>query len=310
MLVLKNVTKKFNNIKAVNNLNLNVEEGIIYGFVGPNGSGKTTTMKIASGLLYPDVGEIYVNGIKLKENSSDIANYIGYMPDFFGVYDNLKVIEYMEFYYNLYLLDKAKMQNKIKNLLILVGMENMKEQYVNTLSRGMKQKLCLARSLVHDPKILILDEPASGLDPKARIEMKNILLELNNMGKTILISSHILPEISEISNYIGVIEKGKIIFSGNVNETINKFYKYKRVKLEVINDTDKAIKVLNTIKNINNIDIKGNTINFEIDGDKEILNYIIVKLIESEVKVVEFSEIKGRLEDIFIKLTEGDNDEN
>ena len=198
MLVIKNLVKNYGKFRAVDNLSLEIGKGQIYGFVGANGAGKTTTIKVVAGLLKPTSGEVIVGGMDIRKNPVIYKRKIGYMPDFFGVYDDLKVTEYMNFYSGIYGIKVDERDKICDELLELVNLKDKKNSYVDDLSRGMKQRLCLARSLIHNPELLILDEPASGLDPKARVEMKEVLKELGNMGKTILISSHILPELAEM----------------------------------------------------------------------------------------------------------------
>ena len=211
MLVIKNLVKRYGKFTAVDSLNMEISEGHIFGFVGANGAGKTTTMRIVAGLLKPTSGNIAVDGMDIYNNPREVKRKIGYMPDFFGVYDNLKVDEYMDFYAGVYGVPYRERRQISDQLLELVDLIHKRDFYVDSLSRGMKQRLCLARSLIHDPKLLILDEPASGLDPRARVEMKNILRELKNMGKTILISSHILSELAELCTVIGIIDHGKCL---------------------------------------------------------------------------------------------------
>ena len=210
MLEIKNLVKKYGKFTAVNDLNLTVPESSIFGFVGPNGAGKTTTMKIMSGLLKATSGNVMIDGIDVTKKPRALKENIGYMPDFFGVYDDLKVMEYMDFYAGTYYIPYEQREELINNLLEIVDLSHKKEDYVDGLSRGMKQRLCLARSLIHDPKLLILDEPASGLDPRARVEMKEVLKQLQTMGKTIIISSHILPELAEMCTEVGIIDQGHI----------------------------------------------------------------------------------------------------
>ena len=205
------LNKKYGKFTALDSLSMNITENSIFGFVGPNGAGKTTTMKIMAGLLKADSGSIFVNGEDILKNPKSIREKIGYMPDFFGVYDDLKVTEYMDFYAGMYYIPYADRPELIDNLLEIVDLSNKKDSYVDGLSRGMKQRLCLARSLIHDPDLLILDEPASGLDPRARVEMKEILKRLREMGKTIIISSHILPELAEMCSEVGIIDQGKLV---------------------------------------------------------------------------------------------------
>ena len=220
MLRIENLTKKYGTFLALDHLNLHIEKGELFGFVGPNGAGKTTTMRIVCGLLKATSGEAYVDGVNAITNPEDIKRKVGYVPDFFGVYDNLKVIEYMEFYGSMYGMDKESVDEISKGLLELVNLADKEDVFVDTLSRGMKQRLCVARALIHNPDLLVLDEPNSGLDPRARFEMKEVLKNLSSMGKTIIISSHILPELSEMCTSIGIMEHGRLIVSGRVEDVM------------------------------------------------------------------------------------------
>ena len=224
MLVIRDLVKKYGNFTAVDHLNMHVERGQIYGFIGPNGAGKTTTMRIVATLLAPTSGYVEVDGVDLQKDPIKVREKIGYMPDFFGVYDNLIVMEYLDFYGSAYGIEYAQRRRIADDLLELVDLSDKKDAYVDTLSRGMKQRLCLARCLIHNPQLLILDEPASGMDPRARAEIKGILKELKRMGKTILISSHILAELSEICDCVGIIDSRKVVIQVSVdlkNQRIN-----------------------------------------------------------------------------------------
>ncbi|WP_235588728.1 ABC transporter ATP-binding protein, partial [Sporosarcina koreensis] len=218
MIEIKGLTKKYGQFTALDELNLTLDEGTVFGFVGANGAGKSTTFLIVSTLLQPTSGDVFIDGVSVREKPADIRKLIGYMPDFFGVYDQLKADEYLDFYGASYGIPEEERKKLIPQLLELVNLSHKRYSYVDLLSRGMKQRLCLARCLIHDPKVLILDEPASGLDPRARIEMRDILKTLKGMGKTILISSHILPELAEMCDEIGVIDNGKLIAHGSVAE--------------------------------------------------------------------------------------------
>ena len=217
MLRIEHLTKRYGDFPALQDLTLTIPDRQLHGFVGPNGAGKTTTMRILATLLSPSEGTAYVDGVDVVRNGAKARAMIGYMPDFFGVYDNLKVWEYLDFYARCYRLGAAERKQTADRLLELVQLEEKRDDYVEALSRGMKQRLCLARSLIHDPKLLILDEPASGMDPRARAEMKSILKTLREIGKTVLISSHILPELSEMCDSLTILDHGKLVFSGRVD---------------------------------------------------------------------------------------------
>lgn len=244
MLVIRDLEKTYGKFKALNKLDLEIKQGEIFGFIGPNGAGKSTTMKIVSGLLSPDSGEVYVDGMDAIKNNRKLKEKIGYMPDFFGVYDNLKASEYLEFYGSIYGITGKEIRDLSMDLLELVNLQDKYNAYVDGLSRGMKQRLCLARCLIHNPQLLILDEPASGMDPRARFEMKNILKNLRDMGKTILVSSHILSELGEICTNIGVIESGKMVCQGTVEEIMSAVSGNHPIIITVTEKTQEAIKLL------------------------------------------------------------------
>ncbi len=218
MMECRELVKRYGKTLAVDHLNLKVEAGEVHGFVGPNGAGKTTTMKILATLMRPTAGDAFVDGVSAVHEPQKVRALVGYMPDFFGVYDNLKVWEYLDFYAGCVGMDAKTRRRRIDELLELTALTSKREAYVDNLSRGMKQRLCLARALMHDPKLLILDEPASGMDPLARTQMREILREVGQMGKTVLISSHILPELSELCTSVTVLQKGRAVFSGSVDE--------------------------------------------------------------------------------------------
>lgn len=220
MVDIEELTKRYGKFVALDHMNLHIDKGEIFGFVGPNGAGKTTTMRIMCGLLKATSGKVTIDGVDALGRPADVKRKIGYVPDFFGVYDNLKVMEYMDFYGSMYGMSKRKVEKVADKYLELVALQDKKDEFVDSLSRGMKQRLCVARALIHDPELLVLDEPSSGLDPRSRHDMKNILRDLKEMGKTIVISSHILPELSEMCTSIGVIDHGKIVASGSVDEIV------------------------------------------------------------------------------------------
>ncbi len=222
MIETRDLTKMYGELYALNRLTLKLERGDVYGFIGPNGAGKTTTMRILATLLNPTFGEATVCGYSIYNNAKEIRRVIGYMPDFFGVYDDMKVIEYLEFFAAAYRIKGPERKRKCEQVLDLVDLGYKRDALVTSLSRGMTQRLGLARVLLHEPQVLLLDEPASGLDPRARIEMRELLKELRKMGKTIMVSSHILPELADICNKIGIIERGKLEFDGDVQTAIDR----------------------------------------------------------------------------------------
>lgn len=308
MLKIEGLVKRYGRFTAVDHLDMEVNKGSIYGFVGPNGAGKTTTMKIMAGLLSADEGSVYIDGMNVSEDIDALKDKIGYMPDFFGVYNDLRVDEYMDFYAGTYYIPYEQRKDIIDNLLELVDLKDKRNFYVDSLSRGMKQRLCLARSLIHDPEILILDEPASGLDPRARVEMKEVLKQLRTLDKTIIISSHILPELAEMCTEIGIINRGRLIDSGSVNEIMRHISKERIIDIKVLEGTEKAVKILEQLPEVT--DIRENTfdVSFGCSGSDEMLSQVLSKLVSAGVPVISFTEREGNLEDIFMKLTGGEED--
>ncbi|MCR4436785.1 MAG: ABC transporter ATP-binding protein [Clostridiales bacterium] len=305
MLMVENLVKKYGKFKAVDGLSFEIEQGHIYGFVGPNGAGKTTTMKIIAGLLRPTSGRVVVSGTDLSRDPREVKKKIGYMPDFFGVYDDLRVDEYMNFYAGVYGIPRQEREKITNPLLELVDLTDKKEAYVDSLSRGMKQRLCLARSMIHNPDVLILDEPASGLDPRARIEMKEILKELKDMGKTILISSHILPELAEVCTSIGIIEQGKMVVSGTVEEILRKASRKKTLRVKVLGDMEPAVKYLQEQPSLTGVAAGSDYIDADFDGDGAVLAGILKGMVAGGIPVVSFAELEGSLESIFMHITGG-----
>ncbi|MDF2591533.1 MAG: ABC-type multidrug transport system, ATPase component [Clostridia bacterium] len=305
MLEIRNLHKKYGRFNAVNDLNLSIKEGEIFGFVGPNGAGKSTTMKIICGLLPATSGEVSVDGVDALRHNNKIKEKIGYMPDFFGVYDDLKVDEYLDFYASIYKIKEANKRKTISDLLELVDLGHKRDAYVDNLSRGMKQRLCLARSLIHNPRLLILDEPASGLDPRARVEMKAILKNLKDMGKTILISSHILSELAEMCTSIGVIDNGKIVISGTVSEIMQQIYSKKLIKIKVNDKLEEAVLILKEFPFIEKITTGENLIQAGFDGGDEDMSRVLNALVTRAIPVATFAQLDGNLEDVFMKVTKG-----
>lgn len=304
MLVIKNLEKSYGNFKALNGVNLEIKKGEIFGFIGPNGAGKSTTMKIISGLLSADSGEVYVDGIDAIKDNKALKDKIGYMPDFFGVYDNLKAIEYLEFYASIYGILGDEARELAMDLLELVNLKDKWDANVDGLSRGMKQRLCLARCLVHNPELLILDEPASGMDPRARYEMKGILKNLREMGKTIIVSSHILSELGEICTRIGIIKNGSIVCEGTVEEVTLMASGTAPINITVMEDPDKAISILMERPEVKEMSVDENKITASIvGGDKEARDLLKV-LVTKDIPVISFSRAAGNLEEVFIQITE------
>ena len=310
MLKIKGLCKKYGNFTALDNLDLAIGRGEIFGFVGPNGAGKTTTLKILAGLLKADAGEVYIDDIRLFEDYDRLKELIGYMPDFFGVYDNLKVMEYLEFYASAYGIETKIAQELGRELLSVVHLDGKEEHYVDELSRGMKQRLCLARALIHDPQFLILDEPASGLDPRSRFEFKEILRDLKAAGKTIIISSHILMELAEICTSIGVIEHGKMIMQGSIEDILSAVDASNPLIIRVYDQVQTAILVLKEEEQVKNLTIQGNSLMVTFTGNRKDEAMLLRRLVERGVLVQSFAREQSNLEALFLKITEGSGEEN
>ena len=311
MLTIKGLTKCYGKFKALDHLDLEIGKGEIFGFVGPNGAGKTTTMRIICGLLKATSGEVYVDGVNAITNPEDIKRKVGYVPDFFGVYDNLKVIEYMEFYGSMYGMEKKDVDEISEGLLQLVNLSDKKEEYVDTLSRGMKQRLCVARALIHNPDLLVLDEPNSGLDPRARFEMKEILKNLGSMGKTIIISSHILPELAEMCTSIGIMEHGHLIASGKVEDVMQMSKGSQSIHIRVVDaQKEKLTLLLKEQNNVTKVSTTEDEYIVSFAGDDVAAAQLLKQLIAQGVMISQFYREKEDLESLFLEVTGGDDDED
>lgn len=305
MLYINNLTKKYGAFTAVRQLFLHIPEGDLFGFVGPNGAGKTTTIRMVCGLLRATSGSIKIGNIKGAVGSKEMKRMIGYVPDFFGVYDNLKVREYMDMYgsmYGMYARETAKLAD---DLLELVNLSDKKEVYVDTLSRGMKQRLCVARALLHNPKLLLLDEPSSGLDPRARVEMKELLKNLHSMGKTILISSHILSELSEMCTSIGIMNHGQLITAGRIEEIMYQLSGGKRIHIQISSEMETAVRILKEHAGVVLESVMENEVIITNSGTDEEISALIGALLQNKVILTGFYKEEGNLESLFMQLTGG-----
>lgn len=303
MITVKNVYKYYDSFCALDDLNFSIDQGEMLGFVGANGAGKTTTLKILAGLHRPASGSVLFENKSIYDNMYDYLNHIGYMPDFFGVYDNLKVSEYMAFFASIHNITGTRFNAICERLLRLVHMEDRKNQYVDSLSRGLKQKLCLARCLIHQPKLLILDEPASGLDPKARIEMKQILQKLNQQGMTIIISSHILSELSQMCTHLGIIKNGRMVIKDSVSHILGLENEARTLIVNVASDTVRAAEMLRFNENVKNLSYIGNEIRISFTGTDKEASEILKILLANDIIVTEFRREHGTLESLFLELT-------
>ncbi len=308
MIETRDLTKMYGELYALNRLNLKLDKGDVYGFIGPNGAGKTTTMRILATLLNPSWGEATVCGYSIYNSSRDIRKLIGYMPDFFGVYDDMKVSEYLEFFAAAYRIQGLDRKKKCDEVLELVDLGYKRDALVTSLSRGMTQRLGLARVLLHDPMVLLLDEPASGLDPRARIDMRALLKRLRSMGKTILVSSHILPELADICNKIGIIERGQLLFDGDVETAIKQVRQNTVIHVGVeINRLKEASGFLKAMEGVFSIEERDNTdyLRVTLAHDFKDGSFIAEALVRAGYKLKTLHEEEVNLEDVFMGITKG-----
>lgn len=304
MLEIKGLHKIYGKYHALSGLDMRVETGALYGFVGPNGAGKTTTIKIMAGLLRAEEGSIAVDGVDALADSRRLRAMIGYVPDFFGVYNNLTVSEYMEFFASCYHLDGLVARKRYTALLEQVGLEDKLDFYVDGLSRGMKQRLCLARALIHDPEVLILDEPTSGLDPRTRFEVREILKELHEAGKTIVISSHVLSELSELCTDIGIIDQGHMVLEGNIMDILSRVNTSNPLVISVFANMEKALAILKSHPCVQTISLREKEVCVRFTGDAQDEALLLQQLIDSDVLVNGYTREKGSLESVFMQLTD------
>jgi ABC-2 type transport system ATP-binding protein len=306
---IKDLTKKYGKRTAVNHLNLHVNAGEIFGFVGPNGAGKTTTMRILATLLRANSGEAVIAGHSVKKSPRGVRGAIGYMPDAFGIYHDMRVWEYLDFFGACYHLREAERKRLVNDLLELVDMTPRRDDMVDKLSRGLQQRLGLARTLIHDPQVLILDEPASGLDPRARVEIRELLVELAHMGKTVFFSTHILADVAEICTRVGIIEGGQIVALGTLDELQRGLAAQRAVHIVVLDQAAAAQEFLSALPGVSGVETppeqpqQHTRLEVKFTGDDLALSAMLTGLAARHVPVVHFSEDSQNLEDIFMQLT-------
>lgn len=305
MIKTENLTKKYGDLYAIKGIDLELEKGDLFGFIGPNGAGKTTTMRIIATLSEPTWGEAYIGDHSIYNNPKEIRRLVGYMPDFFGVYDDMKVIEYLEFFAAAYRINGPARRKRCDEMLEVVDLEFKRDAFANTLSRGQTQRLGLARVLLHDPQVLLLDEPLSGLDPRARIEMRNLLRRLGQMGKTIIVSSHILPELADICNKVGIIDRGVLEVSAEVAEVMKRVRERTVLHIDVADDKDAAKSALDSHPLVEQV-IEGDG-HFIVTLVDEAENYFDIStfLVQQNFKLTLFREEEVNLESAFMTLTRG-----
>lgn len=306
--------KRYGKLTAVNNLSIQVPRGAIYGFVGPNGAGKTTTMRILTTLITPTAGQAYVAGYSISEYPREVRRAIGYMPDFFGVYDDMKVWEYLDFFAACYEIPERERPTLITDLLALVDLTHRRDDMVEKLSRGMKQRLSLARTLAHDPEVLILDEPASGLDPRARIEIRELLVELSRMGKTIFFSTHILADVAEICTQVGIVEAGRLVAQGSLEEMRRRVTPHRRLQITLLAQVEEARLALIGREAVLEVRApepaqNGNggypVLEVDFTGDDQAVSGLLRDLVARGLPVLHYTESVHDVEDVFMQVTKG-----
>lgn len=306
MLEVNNLWKVYGPLTAVKGVSFSLKPGDIFGFIGSNGAGKTTTIRMISTLLEPTSGTASINGCDIIKDPMGVRRQIGYMPDFFGLYDDVKVWEYLDFFATIYDVPARERNKVIDDVLALTDLTVKKDAFVQSLSRGMQQRLCLARCLVHDPALLLLDEPASGLDPRARAELKELILELGRMGKIIIVSSHILPELADFCNCVGIIERGEMLAFGPVNQIVRQLHPTRVLTVSLVSDIVEARAMAADLPHVISANLNGeHEIAVEFDGDHDQQADFLASLVRANHRVIGFHEQQANLEDVFMKLTTG-----
>jgi len=302
-----NLTKKYDDMYAINDINLDLNAGDVFGFIGPNGAGKTTTMRIIATLLEPTIGEAYVCGQSVLTHPKEIRRLVGYMPDYFGVYEDMTVIEYLEFFAAAYRITGPTRRKRCDEMLDIVDLNFKRDAYANTLSRGQTQRLGLARVLIHDPQVLLLDEPLSGLDPRARIEMRGLMRRLGKMGKTIIVSSHILPELADVCNKVGIINSGEMKENADVADVIRKVRPQMVVLIEPANasDLDRMLKLLQSESSVESVEPITARARVTLKMGSSDVSLLATFLYENHIPIKHFAEEEINLESAFMALTKG-----
>ncbi len=305
MIELIDFGKDYGDFRAVDRLNLKIGAGELFGFIGPNGAGKSTTIRFLATLLKPSRGEGMVNGYSVNREPMMVRQSVGYMPDNFGVYDGMKVWEFLDFFAVAYRIGRTKRRQVIKDVLELLDLGHKRDDYVNGLSRGMKQRLCLAKTLVHDPPVLILDEPTSGLDPRARIEVKALLKELRRMGKTVLISSHILSELADTCTTIGIIERGQLLMHGPIQEVYRRIRGNRLVEVKFVSGQGVGLSVIRSNPATRNVTVDEGSVTVELDTDDAGVAQLLRVMLSQGVEIRSYADKDPTLEDVFMLVTKG-----
>jgi ABC-2 type transport system ATP-binding protein len=305
MIELRNFCKQYGDFTAVENLNLKIEAGEMFGFIGPNGAGKSTTIRFLATLLKATHGEGVVNGHSVTGDPIGVRHSVGYMPDNFGVYDGMKVWEFLDFFAVAYQVPRSRRKAVLSDVLELLDLTHKRDDFVNGLSRGMKQRLCLAKTLVHDPPVLILDEPASGLDPRARLEVKALLKELRKMGKTILISSHILTELADCCTSIGIIERGQLLLHGPIDQVYRKIQRNRHIEVRFNGNGEQGVSLIRSDPKVREVVQNTRSYTVELAGTDDDVQRLMQQLVRAECGLVSFADKEPTLEDVFMMVTKG-----
>ncbi len=305
MIKTENLTKKYGELYAINAIDIKLDEGDLFGFIGPNGAGKTTTMRIIATLLEPTYGEASVCGHSIYKSPKEIRRLVGYMPDFFGVYDDMRVIEYLEFFAAAYRIKGKARRDRCNEMLEIVDLDFKRDAYANTLSRGQTQRLGLARVMLHDPQVLLLDEPLSGLDPRARIEMRNLLRRLGQTGKTIIVSSHILPELADVCNKVGIIDRGVMSHCAEVTEVMKLVRQRIVLHIGVDGDQKQAEDILSAEDIVASVTEGDGFLVVTLAEDAAEYSHLSGKLAAAGLAITLFKEEEVNLESAFMALTKG-----
>jgi ABC-2 type transport system ATP-binding protein len=305
MIEITNFGKQYGDFTAVENLNLSIGAGELFGFIGPNGAGKSTTIRFLATLLKASHGEATVNGCSVTKDPLGVRRSVGYMPDNFGVYDGMKVWEFLDFFAVAYQIPRTKRKQVIGDVLELLDLTHKRDDFVNGLSRGMKQRLCMAKTLVHDPPVLILDEPTSGLDPRARLEVKALFKELRRMGKTILISSHILTELADTCTSIGIIERGQLLLHGPMDEVYRRIRRNRVIEVKFLSGQATGLSIIRSRPELLDLQVDNSSATFELKAEDDQVAGLLDELVAAGVKMRSFAEKDPSLEDVFMMVTKG-----
>lgn len=315
VLICEGLSKSYEDFIALDNLDLAIPSGAVFGYIGHNGAGKTTTIRMLAGLLQPTGGKASICGYDIVEDRNKIKSLLGYMPDNFGVYDQMRVWEYLDFFGAAYKIPRKLRRQRINHVLDVTEGEYMRDRFVDTLSKGMKQRVGIARTLMHDPQVMLLDEPASGLDPRARVQMRTLIRRLADDGKTILVSSHILPELAAICDLIAILHKGRMLASGTIDKVLGELQRDRLMEVKVLGDVDAAAVIIENVEDCSNIEkseMDAHSLMFRFTGDDELLADLIAELNKADLRVVAFREVPLSLEDAYMTISavglEGDEE--